>query len=291
MYKHIMKKIIVLALVSAMLFFSCRDDEAQPAAQYPDPAMDAVQLQAAGPQTPGFSLLVNANFYLLEGDDTGDEYARVRWVSPTMSLGEPVLIGGEARQMTFHATPEHRDYGRRFNFIETRRQTGPSGFAFPHQVAAGELAVVSDEMATLFTGPRLVDLTGTILSRGTVVVYDPETMTGGFVRVRGFDYERNAFVAAGAGYVRSDALSRRETDVQSAILLRTALQVPPAQYLRRELLLEAALVEHPDSVFHANIFEALHPSAEAPAPEEYADDPDPEAAYGNGESYELLAYP
>ena len=253
-----MKRTVILAIAIAMLSFSCRDDNGQPAAHYQDP-LETIIPEVTGPQIPGFSLLVNANFYLLDGEDTGDEYTGVRWASPQMSLGEPVLLGEAARQMTFHGNPP--DHGRRFNFIETRRQTGPSGFAFPHQVAPGRLAVVADERSTLFSGPRLVDMAAIILTRGTVVVYDPETAVGDFVQVRGFDYGRNVFVQAAVSYIRSDTLSRRETDVQSAILLRTALQAPAAQAARRDLLLEAALLEHPDSIFHADIFEALHPGA------------------------------
>jgi len=263
-----MKKIIILALASAILAFSCRDDEAPEG--YGMPAMGAFEaaIDGAGPQVAGFSLLVNANFYLLYGEDTGDETTWVRWVAPQMSLGEPVLLGEAVREMTFSGNPP--DHGRRFSFIEARRQTGPSGFAFPHQVAAGSIAAVVYERAALFTGPALVNVTGTILSRGTVVVYDPETASGGFVRVRGFDYGRGAFVTAAAGYVRADALSSGEADVQSAILLRTALQAPAAQAARREMLLSSALLTHPDSAFYGEIFEALHPGAAEAAQAEAA---------------------
>jgi len=256
----IMKKIAILALASAALLLSCREDETPTEVDYLRLLEDAVmRMEAADPQAQGFSLLVNANFYLLHGEDTGDEETWVRWATPQLSLGEPVLIAEAAREMTFHGGPP--DHGRRFSFVGIHRQTGPAGFAFPHQVAAGRLAVVIEERATLFTGPNMVNMTATILSRGTVVVYDPDSAVGDFVQVRGFDYGRGSFVLASASYVRADTLSGIDTDVQSAILLRTALQAPAAQAELRNFLLEAALIEHPYSVFHADIFEARHPTA------------------------------
>jgi len=268
---HMKKKCVFLMFLGAVLFFSCeRSDEP---ASHEEPVVfellaDDHEQASAVAKLPGHAFRVNSFFYNLDGEDTGDETAIVRWVRGDISLGEPLQLG-DVRRMTFHGQVGTRDHGQIFDFRPATRQNGETGFVLSGQVALGSgVAVVTDERANLFTGPRPVDITGTVLSRGTVVVYDPAAESGGFLSVRGFDLAREASVLASASHVRSADLSRADSDVQAAILLQTALALPAAQAARRQALLEMALEMYWDSVFFEDIFKTLHPVVAEVLPEE-----------------------
>jgi hypothetical protein len=232
--------------------FSCQRNEGTQTSRIEAPAVIESAVVSAT-TTPGHALRVNAGFYSLSGEDTGDETARTRWTAGR-SLGERLLTG-ETRQMTFDSD------GRVYDFIAIRRENGNEGYALAAQVAAGgSLAVVIDERANLFRTPRTVDVSGIILSRRTVVVYFPESESDGFVEVRGFDPERQQNIATNNNFVRLSSLSLRNSDIQSSILLQTALSLRENESVRRDALLEAAFLDFPDSVFNMEIFDIMHPS-------------------------------
>jgi hypothetical protein len=248
------KKIIFIMLaVSVVLYFSCKRNEETAPRIEASTGNEPTPVVVSSIINPGFALVVNTGLYILDGDDTGDETTGVRW-GAAMSLGEPLLIG-EPRQLTFTGN------GNVLNFIEVRRDNRTEGWALASQVAAGgRLAVVIEERTFLHAQPRTVEISSFILSRRSVVIYYPETESNGFVEVRGWDVGRQAFVQQNNNFVRLSSLSRRDSDIQSAILLHTALSITAAnQADRREALLEAALL-YQDSVFHAEIFEILHPN-------------------------------
>ena len=243
------RKLLFLALAIAVLTtaVSCRDDEDE---------VEAIHLpeEVAALGAPSWALRAVTWFYVIDGEDHGDETTAARWAGQ-MSLGD-IIYTGETRRMIFTG-----DANRPLlSFTEARTQDGREIFVLPHQVAVGgQLAVVTDMRASLFSGARPVDVTGTILSRGTVVAYNP-VAGGEFVNVRGFDYGRNALVGWDNGFVRASALSTRESDVQAAILMRTALALPAGQAERREALLNMAFFDYQDSAFGADIFEILNPT-------------------------------
>ncbi|MCL2793277.1 MAG: hypothetical protein FWD87_09320 [Spirochaetaceae bacterium] len=255
-------KIILLSLVmSILLFFSCQREHGSAVRNGASAGNDSVEISSIRNQ--GYALRANTAFYTILGDDAGDETTRVRWAAG-MSLGEKILTG-ETRRMTL-------EDGRVFDFIAVSRDNGTEGYAFAAQVGVGgSLAVVVDESANLFRAPRPVDVSGIILSRKSVVVYYPETENNGFLQVRGFDPARQANIALDNNYVRLSSLSSRDSDIQSAILLQTALSLPPAQNIRREALLNSALYDFPNSVFNAEIFEIVFPDAVASASPEIND--------------------
>jgi hypothetical protein len=247
------KKIILFTLImGTVLFFSCqRTERTVPQAEEVFVENEPIVVPAIMKQA--HSLLVNAGFYVLSGDDTGDETTKTRW-SASLSLGESILTG-ETRRMTFE------NDGRVYNFIEARRQNGVEGFAFAAQVAVGgNLAVVIDENANLFRTPRTVDVSGVILSQKTIVIYYPETETDGYVEVRGYDRERQVYVNPDNSFVRLTALSRRNSDIQSAILLHTAMSLRETETVRRAALLDSALLDYPDSVFYMEIYNIANPN-------------------------------
>jgi hypothetical protein len=202
---------------------------------------------------PGFALRVNTGLYVIDGEDVGDEKTKTKWAA-SLSLGENVLTG-KTRQMTFN--------NRVYDFIEVRRDTKSEGYALDYQIAVGgRLAVVIDEKANLYTTPKIVDVTNTIIPRKTVVVIYPETESGGFIEVQGIDGDKN-YVIPDNRYMRSSTLSRYDPDIQVSILLQTALSMTNAnQTVAREALLNSAVEVYPDSAFHMEVLNILRPNTE-----------------------------
>jgi len=252
-----MKKIVLLALLFCAFLFSCNKNEQQASAPQSENSGEN------GPAEPaGGSGLVNQSYVLRLGgglwsirEDTGAESDRVVWAE-SMNLGERVFTG-EIRRATYTD-------GEVYNFIKLRRDSGREGYAFATQIGVGgRLAVVIDDRGNLFSSPRAVDVTGTVLSRRTVVVYYPETESGGFVEIDAFDPVTQGYVRANAKYIRLSSLSRNEPDIQSSILLQTALPLREsvsAEKIRRDALLESAFLDYPASVFHAEIEALLYPN-------------------------------
>jgi len=250
------KKFVLLTFaISMFLVFSCQRKESAPSSEEEVSFEHMIIEDMSTIKNPGFALVANTGLYVITGEDTEDRATRTRWAA-SMALGESVLTGN-TREMTFD--PQNRIY----NFIEVRRENGVEGWALASQIAVGgRLAVVVEERANLFRTPRSVDVTSTVFSRRSVVVYYPDTENNGFVQIRGFDTTRNVYVDPNSNIVRLNALSNSNSDVQSAILLQTAVTLTTEdQRLRREALLDSALLDYPDSVFNAEIYAIAHPEA------------------------------
>jgi len=236
-----MKRIIIiptLALI-ALLIFSCqKKDKETPSAESDEPVV------VRSVEKYGYVLQVNASFYTIE-NDTGSETDKTTWAA-SMALGEKVVIG-KTRRATFAGD------GKVYNFMEVRRDTGVDGIAFASRVAeSGSLAVVTDEKAILYKSPKTIDATGTILPRKTVVVCFPETQSGGYVEIKAYDPEAQV---PRQSFIRTSAISTNEADIQSSILLQTALLLKNegAEKIRRDALLESALLDYPFSAFRDDI--------------------------------------
>jgi len=251
------RKILFITLIlGILLFYSCSKKDEEAKTPQDGDFQDFVYDETGGISNPGFSLLVNAGFYTLAGTDDGEETTKMKWAA-SLSLGEKVMTGS-TRRLTLDSN------SRVYNVIEVRRDNGTVGFALASQIASnGRLAVVVDERATLFRTPRNVDVTGTILSQKTVLVYFPETERDGFVEVRGYDRGRDRYIDENVCNVRLTSLSRMESDIQAAILMQTALLLSEDQTVRRTALLESALNDFPDSVFYSEIYKLVHPGTAA----------------------------
>jgi uncharacterized protein YgiM (DUF1202 family) len=213
--------------------------------------------EPAAPAKPGeygYILRVNSGFYVID-NDTGSETDKSRWAA-SLSLGERVITG-ENRRATY-------TNGTAYDYVGIRRDNGSEGFALPSQTAVGgSLAVVVDEKANLFKSPKAIDVTGTILSRKTVVVYYPETESGGFVQIRAYDPINQIYIRQDSNsFIRATSLSRKDSDIQSSILLQTAqpLGNTGGEKIRKDALLESALLDYPDSVFSAEIMALVNPN-------------------------------
>jgi hypothetical protein len=213
----------------------------------------AVTSETAGeePETPeaagfGYPLRVGMWLYTIE-NDTGAETDLTKAVE-SVPLGEELrLVAAEPRK----ATNPH-DSGV-YNYFRVRRDTGKEGLVFANQLTVGGvLAVVSDEKANLYRSAKNVDATDYILSRKTVLGVFPETEKDGFIRIEAYDpvnqaYRKNLFI-------KTSAISYREEDVQSSILLQTAEALDPEKEKnRRSALLDSALYDYPQSIFAGDI--------------------------------------
>jgi hypothetical protein len=247
------KQIVLLALTAAIvLFFSCKKTETStvPQTTVIEETKSATAKAETNAKKPGYALRVNTGMYAIDGEDKGDSSTKTKWIA-SISLGENVMTG-KTRRMTYN--------NREYDFIEVRRDDKNEGFALVSQIAVGGvLAVVTDEKANLFKSPKTVDVTNTIVARKTVLVYFYETESGGFVEVKGVDCESNNAIPEGR-YMRLNALSRNDSNIQSSILLQTAQTMTNAnQTIAREALLRSAIEDYPDSVFFEEINNIVNP--------------------------------
>jgi len=254
------RQIVLLALTAAIvLFFSCKKTEGATSPKTIN-TIDTINYEEtksvtteSGVKKQGYALRVNTGLYAIDGEDKGDSSTKTKWIAG-LSLGESVMTG-KTRRMTYN--------NREYDFIEVRRDDKNEGFSLAAQIAVGGvLAVVIEEKANLFKSPKTVDVTNTIVSRKTVLVYLPETETGGFVEVKGVDGESNNAIPEGR-YMRLNALSRNDSNIQSSILMQTAQTLTNAnQTIAREALLKSAIQDYPDSVFFNEIYNIANPSTD-----------------------------
>jgi hypothetical protein len=194
---------------------------------------------------------VNAAFYTLE-NDTGSETDRTKW-DDSMALGEKVQVG-KPRRVTFAGD------GKIYDFVEVRRDNGKDGLVWASQIAkGGSLAVIVDEKANLYRSAKSIDVTGAILPRKTIAVCFPDTESGGYVAIKAYDPETQI---TRQNFIRTAAISLEDPDIQSSILLQTALPLKNegAEKVRRDALLEAALLDYPNSAFSADIQALANPN-------------------------------
>jgi hypothetical protein len=248
-----MKRIIIIPVIVGLLFFSCNKEKSRTGGEVPgetDAVLSAADAGSGG-WNEGYILRVNASLMVLE-TDTGSESDKTKWQA-SMALGERVSVGG-VRRATYD--------GRAYDFPVVRRDDGREGLAFPSQIAeGGRLAVVVDEKANLFRTPKTLDVTGNVLPRKTVAVLFPETERDGFVEIKAYDPTLGGI----RNYVRTGALSERDADIQSAILLLTAetFKNEGSEKIRRDVLLDSALTDYPNSVFIADIIALSAPNTAA----------------------------
>jgi hypothetical protein len=199
----------------------------------------------------GYILRGNASLMILEAD-TGEATDTVKW-GAAMTLGEKVTAMGN-RKATWN--------GRVYDFIEVRRDDGKEGLAFDTQIAIGAtLAVVVDDKANLYNSAKAVDVTGLIISQKTIVALISGTESDGYVEIKAYDpvADRNRQDI----FVRLNSISRKNSDIQSSILLQIAqpLKNEGTDLIRKEALLQAAMENYQDSVFSAEIMALVNPNA------------------------------
>jgi hypothetical protein len=260
------QKILVLVMVIiTLLSFSCKKNEAPPASSS-DSYVEGGEPQTGVPRAGniGYALRVSTSFYTLE-TDTGEESDKTKWTA-AIPLGERVTVG-KARRLTFAGD------AKVYDFVEVRRDDGKEGFAFATQIATDStLAVVVDDKANLYKSAKTADVTGDIISRKTVVAILSGTESGGFVEIKAYDpvAERNR-----QSFIRLSSLSRKDSDIQSAILLQIAqpLKNEGSDKIRKDALLEAAMLDYPDSAFSADIYALINPNTAATLGTESASKP------------------
>jgi hypothetical protein len=213
----------------------------------------------SGTGETGHTLRVGTGFYVFE-QDTGSETDITTWEA-SLPLGERFLVlDGTPRKALYRDTS--------YTFIKIRRETGKvtDGLVIASNVAAGgALGVITGDKANVYRSPRTVDVTGSVLSVKTVLVYFPDTERDGFVEFKAYDPEAKALFSG--NFIRLSAFSTRDADIQSSILLQTAQSLDAAKNkVQIEALLESALLDYPDSVFAAEIQELINPGSTASSP-------------------------
>ncbi|MDR1300859.1 MAG: SH3 domain-containing protein [Treponema sp.] len=190
----------------------------------------------------GYTMRVGMWLYVI-ASDTGSDTDATRAVE-SLPLGEKLqLVTTELRKAT--NTYDSAVY----DFYHVKRNTGREGYVFANQLAVGgALAVVTGEKANLYRSPVNIDVSDYILSRKTVFGVLPETEKDGFIRIEAYDPERKAYRRN--LYIRTSAISYRDADVKSSILLQSAQALDPQKETNRyEALLNAAFHDYPDSIF------------------------------------------
>jgi hypothetical protein len=236
---------LFLLLIGAVLLpIGCsKEKPAEPAAVTVEAVVEEPENQAAG---SGYPLRVGMWLYTID-NDTGAE-ADITKAVEAIPMGEELhLVTVETRRATNSFDKAVYDYFR------VRRDTGKEGLVFANQLTVGSiLAVVSDEKANLYRSAKNVDASDYILSRKTLMGIFPESEKDGFIKIEAYDpvnraYRRNLFI-------KTSAISVREDDVQSSILMQTAEALDPEKEKnRRSALLDSALYDYPQSIFFGDI--------------------------------------
>ncbi|MDR1230530.1 MAG: SH3 domain-containing protein [Spirochaetaceae bacterium] len=206
----------------------------------------------------GYTMRIGMWLYEITGD-TGSE-ADVTKAVEALTLGEKLrLVTAERRKATNSYDNAVYDY------YHVRRDTGSEGFVFANQLTVNSnLAVVTDEKANLYRSPVNIDVSDYILPRKTVFGALPETEKDGFIRIEAYDSERGTYRRN--LYIRTSAISYRDADVKSSILLQSAEALNPEREANRyEALLNAAFQDYPDSVFADEILAMSSGDSSVPA--------------------------
>jgi hypothetical protein len=257
------KQIILLSLAAAfMLFLSCNKNKGEVDNNPPPRAYESSKPATESYSfRQGYSLRVNAGFYKIkDNNDTGDKTTVVTWAA-NLALGESVMVG-KPRELTFISNNKENVWD--FIEIQLDDKNKTKGYALENQIASGgRLAVVVDDKALLYSAANTTKPTNTIITKKTVVAYFPESESNGFVEVKGWDCDQTKknLLIPDNRYMRLSSISKNDSDIQSSILLQTALAMSAdTQSVAREALLKTALQDYPDSVFYSEIRKLLNPN-------------------------------
>jgi hypothetical protein len=264
-----MKKLFLLYSLLCLIFVSCsktdqrasgtdEDQTSQPEASGTVSEVTEVVDEPTAVPEYGYILRINSGLYEFE-TDTGEQTDVTKWIA-SIPLGKKVEVLAPARKATFHGDKTVND------FVKVRWDTGRDmreGYVFALQIAIGaELAVVTSEKANIFRGPNTLDVTSNILAYKTVLGYYPDTERDKFVEFKAYDPGRRAYYS---NYIQISSLSSKESDIQASILLQSAQALDAKETVRREVILNAALSDYPDSFFATEIRELLYPGSTTPA--------------------------
>jgi hypothetical protein len=253
-----MRKLIAVLPAAMVLFaLSCQkapnSASTQPAADTVTTEQQALQsaeeaLPAYSPLNHGYSVRVNAGLYAVE-NDTGAETDVAKWKA-SIPLGEKFDVISGSRKAVFQ--------GSSYSFVKIRRDMEQEGYVIESNLAVGgSLGVVIDESSRMYNNPKNVDVSNSVLPNKTLLVWFPETEKDGFVEFKAYDKYPISNL-----YIKKTGFSVNNSDIQSAILLRTALSLDKSKDGNRiTALLETAQQEYPDSSFREEIRQLVNPGA------------------------------
>ncbi|MDR0683716.1 MAG: SH3 domain-containing protein [Spirochaetaceae bacterium] len=248
--------VCVLSVLAVLLTAGCAKKTAVETVE----AEEVVVVENAAPRDAGFgyTMRVGMWLYVIESD-TGAKTDVTKAVE-SLPLGEKVRLVEEETRKAVNPYD-----GQIYDYYRVRRDTGSEGFVFANQLTVNSVpAVVVDEKANLYRSPRNVDATDYILSRKTVFGVLQDTEKDGFIRIEAYDPEKQAYRRN--LFIKTSAISYRDEDIQSSILLQIAEALDPAKEVnRREALLESAVKDYPGSIFAEEIRALSAPDSAVPA--------------------------
>ena len=243
---------ILLTVLGVFFILSCQKSPA-PSSQgtvegtrAPTPSVPSLPTVTGGRN--GHALRVNTGFYTINNDTGADTDAAE--YKAGMPLGERFQILSEPRKAVYQ--------NNTYDFVKVRRDAD-EGYVIASNAGAGDLGVVVEDNARVYRTPKNVDVTNSILSRKTIVVYQPQSEVDGFVEFKAYDPElRTTF---SSNFIRLSVLSIARQDIESSILLQTAQSLDPTRDKNRiEALLESAILDYPYSAFSEEIKDILNPN-------------------------------
>lgn len=229
-----MKKsaLILAALALAFSLVSCeKKAEVVSGQDLPKPAPE----KKADPQFPqAHALRIDTGFY-----DITD--GKAKWKS-SFPLGEKLAFLNEVVKAKYDTTE--------YEFAKVNYDGDKTGYVLATQIATnGELAVVTGTAANVYKSAKNVDVTGTILPRMSVIVIFPSTAKDNFMSFTSYDPVNKAYHKE--KFLKTSEFSTSEADVQSAILLHTA--VASKDETKKKALIQTAASEYSTSAFGAEI--------------------------------------
>jgi hypothetical protein len=261
--KYLLPAVIVLSAI----LLSCQKKEAAQAAKSGENAaaenteIGKAEDRAGGatePEEPvsssnyAYALRVDTDFFTMT-EDTGAKTDVIKWKG-VIPLGEKVFLLGPLREATYN--------GKVYECYKINWDGGekPERYVWANRFAVGgALAVVVADEANVYKTAQNLTAQNFVLPHKLVVVYFPETEKDTFVKFTAYDA---AVQITRTGFVKTSAISKSAEDVQSSILLQTALNLSAKESIRKEALLNAAINDFPQSAFFSEIEEALNPPPE-----------------------------
>lgn len=229
---------MILAL--ALGFTSCEKKTEVVSGQ--DLPKEATEKENSSSDTVAYILRADTGFYEITDGEA-------KW-KVSIALGDKVAFLNEKVKALY----EKNEY----EFAKIRRDDGKEGFVLATQIATnGELAVITGEKRNVYKTAKNVDVTSFILPLRTIVVVFPSTTKDNFIAFSAYDPLRKIYVKE--NFIKVTEYSSRVEDVQSAILLQTALATKDA--VRKKALLDSALLDYPGSVFLNEISSAAGQSS------------------------------
>lgn len=240
---------LVILAAAGLLFGSC----AKPApGQEPSASgnAEAAPVAKTSADAGSFIMLQGLSLWTRDGDTV--KYAKAATLGDRVTvLGKPLMLksDGKDKEFTQVAAPDGKDYLVRS----------------PYVVDAAYLAVVSDPKCVLYSEPKVINATKTVVPRLTLVAVVAEDPAGsGFVKI---SYADSGSIMVTERWIKAETLVRQPADVDVAIALAVVGKLTDKDADLKINILEGAVSSYSSSVLAGDLEAALLALKGPPAPE------------------------